>query len=74
MVTKFTNDLPSHHASEELRAARLGWNALLNLSKDSSINAKARRVIGNVMAEMNRTGMFDKPGEVKQGPIRGDDP
>jgi len=73
-MLKFTDNLPSHHKSEELRAARLGWNALLNLSKDSSVSSNARRVIEKVMAEMNRTGMFDKPGEVKQGPIRGDDP
>jgi len=60
------------HDNDALRAARLGWNALLNLSKDSSMVDSQAQYIGKVMGEMNKNGLFNKPGVVGSGPILGD--
>ena len=63
--------LKSFHPDEATRAARIGWNALLAIHKDSGEPHIQRAVLRavNLMAE---NGMFIKPGEVLQGPIEGD--
>jgi len=60
------------HPNEETRAARLAWNALLTLRNGNEIDWPTRGMIERVMYEMNRNGLFDKPGIVLQGPIPGD--
>ncbi len=66
------DSVPVVHATEELRAARMGWNALLNLRSYASLSMDDFVMINKVMEEMNRNGLFDKPGTVLRGPIPGD--
>lgn len=60
------------HDDDSLRAARMGWNALLNLRKSTTLSSKDKQYIDDVMDEMNVNGLFFKPGKVLEGPIRGD--
>lgn len=64
--------LKSFHPDEATRAARIGWNALLNLAKTLPNFSPGLTLVGSALAEMNKNDMFDKPGEVLQGPIEGD--
>lgn len=63
--------LKSFHPDEATRAARIGWNALLAIY-DNTKKPGTKRVILSAIRLMNKNGMFDKPGEVLQGPIEGD--
>lgn len=58
--------------NDELRAARMGWNALLNLRNYSGLSTDDFIMVNRVLDEMNKNGLFDKPGRVLQGPIPGD--
>ncbi len=60
------------HATDELRTARLGWNVLLNLRNYSDLSEDDLTMINHAMDEMNKNGLFEKPGRVLQGPIPGD--
>lgn len=64
--------LESFHPDEATRAARIGWNALLSLAKTLPNFSNELTFVGSALSEMNKNGMFDKPGEVLQGPIEGD--
>ena len=71
---KFVNgDAPyGMHKTDELRCARLGWNCIL--TRYSSLHPESEEGIQlkGLLDEMNKNGLFDKPGEVLQGPIKGD--
>tara|TARA_R110000772_G_scaffold207271_2_gene317857 strand:+ start:391 stop:654 length:264 start_codon:yes stop_codon:yes gene_type:complete len=60
------------HATMEVRAARLAWNTLLTLSKNGNLDSKEFYMVIATMREMNREGLFEKQGEVLEGPIQGD--
>ena len=61
-----------HNSNDSVRAARLGWNALLDIRKNGINGMQTYKMIDRVLDEMNKNGLFDKPGEVLKGPIKGD--
>ncbi len=63
--------LKSFHPDEATRAARIGWNALTAIY-DNTKESHTKRAILSAINLMAKNGMFDKPGEVLQGPIEGD--
>ena len=64
--------LKSFHPDEATRAARIGWNALLMLSKTLPNFSDELGIVGSALGEMNKNSMFNKQGEVLQGVIPGD--
>lgn len=64
----------SFHPSDEIRAARIGYNALLHLIAGSLVPKKQKYLLKTVLDEMNKNHLFDKPGFVLRGTVRGDLP
>lgn len=69
---KDLNTMVCHNSDDSVRAARLGWNALLDIRKNGINGVQTYKMIDRVLDEMNKNGLFDKPGEVLKGPIKGD--
>lgn len=60
------------HDNDAVRAARLGYNTLLQLIRNRELQWRTHNWVREMLTEMNRNGMFDKFGQVTPGPVADD--